>query len=149
MHPTDHNSRRIRKVDKLYGDKLGFKDIEFLVKITDTHKIERKNSIDVSVFGYEVNKKYPIYALKKCCEDKRVDLLLIGEGEKKHYVLIKDFSSFMYDYTLHRGRKHFCCCYLQALRTAGVLKYIKHCFKISGKQRIKMPAKGEYVKFKN
>ena len=84
MHPTDHNSRRIRKVDKLYGDKLGFKDIKFLVKITDTHKIERKNSIDVSVFGYEVNKKYPIYVLKKCCEDKRVDLLLIGEGEKKH-----------------------------------------------------------------
>ena len=55
---------------------------------------------------------------KKCCEDKHVDLLLIGEEEKKHYVLIKDFNSFMYDHTLHRGRKHFSRYCLQALRTA-------------------------------
>ena len=55
---------------------------------------------------------------KKCCEDKHVDLLLIGEEEKKHYVLIKDFNSFMYDHTLHPGRKHFSRYCLQALRTA-------------------------------
>ena len=45
-------------------------------------------------------------------------LLLIGEESKRHYVLIKDFNTFMYDYTLHCARKHF-------LR----------------KQRIKMPKK--------
>ena len=41
-------------------------------------------------------KKYPICISKKCCEDKYVDLLLIGE--KKYYVLIKDFNTFMYDH---------------------------------------------------
>ena len=75
---------------------------------------------------------------------------MVGEGEKKHYVVIKDFNTFMYDHTLHRGRKHFCHYCLQAFRTAEKLKcHIKDCFKINGKQTIKMPKKGDYVKFKN
>ena len=40
----------------------------------------------------------------KSCEDTHFVLLLIGEGEKKHYVLIKDFNTFMYDHALHHGR---------------------------------------------
>ena len=48
----------------------------------------------------------------------------------------------MYDHTLHRGRKHFCRYCLQAF-TAG------DCFKINDKQRIIMPKRGEFVKFKN
>ena len=45
LHPTHHNPRIIRKVDKLFGDKLGFKDITFPVKVRDIHKTEKKNSI--------------------------------------------------------------------------------------------------------
>ena len=46
--------------------------------------------------------------------------------------------------------KLFCCFYLQAFSTEEILKHhIKDCFKISGKQRIMMPKKGEYVKFEN
>ena len=61
---------------------------------------------------------------------------------------IKDFNTFMYDNTLHRGRKHFCDYCLQAFSTEGK-RHINDCFKISGKQRIIMPKKGKYVKFKN
>ena len=39
LHPADHNPRRIRKVDKLYGQKLDFKDIKFPIKVRDVHKI--------------------------------------------------------------------------------------------------------------
>ena len=98
----------------------------------------------------KIKKKHPIYVLKKCGEDKNVDLLFIGEGEKKHYVFIKDFNTFMYDDILHHGRKHFYHYYLHAFVTGEILKHhIKVCFKISGKQRIIMPKKGEYVKFKH
>ena len=48
---------------------------------------------------------------------RHVDLLLVGEEGKRHYVLIKDFNSFMYDHTLNHGRKHFCCYCLQAFST--------------------------------
>ena len=40
---------------------------------------------------------------------KHVHLLSKGEKAKQYYVLIKVFNTFMYNYTLHRGRKkHFC-----------------------------------------
>ena len=55
----------------------------------------------------------------------------------------------MYDYTLNCGRKYFGHCFLQGLRRADVLRcHIKDCFKINGKQRIKMLSKDEYDKFK-
>ena len=43
-----------------------------------------------------------------------VDLLLIGDEEKRHCVLIKYFNTFMYDHNLHRGRKHFCRYFLKS-----------------------------------
>ena len=55
----------------------------------------------------------------------------------------------MYDHTLHHRKKKFCSYCLQALRIAEKLKcHIKNCFKIHSKQNIKMPKKGEYIKFK-
>ena len=56
----------------------------------------------------------------------------------------------MYNHSLHHGRKHFCCYYLHVFITEEILKHcIKDCFKINGKQTIKMFKKGEYVKFNN
>ena len=87
---------------------------------------------------------------KNIVKKKHVDLLLIGEEGKRHYVLIIDFSTFMYDHILHRGRKHVCPYCLQAFSTEEILKrHFKDCFKINGKQIIKMPKKGKQVKFKN
>ena len=87
---------------------------------------------------------------KKCCEEKHVHLLLIGEEGERRYVLIKDFNTFMDDHTLHPGTEHFCCCCFQTFRTTEKLKcHIKDCFKINFKQKIKMLKEGEYVRFKN
>ena len=56
--------------------------------------------------------------------------------------IFKDSSTFMYDHTLHCGRKYFCHYCLQAFRTAEKLKsHIKNCFTINGKQTIRMPKK--------
>ena len=48
-----------------------------------------------------------MYVPTKCCEENHVDLLLIVEEKKRHYVLIKDFNKFMHDHILHGKRKHF------------------------------------------
>ena len=60
---------------------------------------------------------------KKCTEEKRMDLLPIGEESKRKYVLLKDFNTLMYDYTLHNGIKRFCCYCLQTLSTEEILKH--------------------------
>ena len=71
---------------------------------------------------------------------------MIGEEQKRHYVLIKDFN----DHTWHHRRKHFCRYCLQAFSAEEILKsHIKDCFKINGKQRIIMPRKDEFVKLSN
>ena len=65
--------------------------------------------------------------LKKCM----LIYYLIGEQGKRHYVLIKDFNTFMYNHTLHRGSKHVCHCCLQAFSTKGILKcHVKDMLKI-------------------
>ena len=70
-------------------NRLDSKEITLPVKIRDIHKIEKKNSIGFTVFGYRKKEKHPIYISKKCCEKKHVDLLMIGREGKRHYVLIK------------------------------------------------------------
>ena len=50
----------------------------------------------------------------------------------------------MYDYTLHRRRKHYCRYCLQAFSTEEKLKR-----QSKDKREIKMLKKGEYVKLKN
>ena len=45
LTPADHYPERIRKIDKLFGDELNFEDIEFLVKIKNIHKTEKKKRI--------------------------------------------------------------------------------------------------------
>ena len=67
-------------------------------------KIEKKISVGIRVFGYGNKVKYPIHVSKFFCEDKHVDLFLIDEGEKKLYVLIKNFNIFLTSYITSRKK---------------------------------------------
>ena len=71
--------------------------------------------------------------MSKKSENKHVDFLFIGGEGKTDYVLIKSVYTFLYEYTLHLGRKHFCRYKLQC--------QIKGCFKTNGKQGNKLPKK--------
>ena len=61
--------------------------------------ITKKLKIDlqVNVFGYE-NKVYPMYISKKSY-DQTLNLLLIAQEDKSHYVFIKDFNRLMFSRT--------------------------------------------------
>ena len=67
LNPADHNPRIITKADKDFAKRLDFKGMKFPVKTKDIHKIEKKNSIGVSVFGYENEEKFPIMKSMFCC----------------------------------------------------------------------------------
>ena len=79
-----------------------------------------------------------------------VNLSLIGEEGKRHYVVIKDFNAYTYDHTLYCGRKHFCCYCLQAFSTNEILNVrFKIALKLMVIKMIKRHKKGEHVQFKN
>ena len=61
LYTEDRNPATIIKLDKDFARKLDFKEKKFPVKARDILKIEKKNSIGISVFGYENKKKQPMY----------------------------------------------------------------------------------------
>ena len=58
------------------------------------NKIEMKNNISINVFGYENGLVFPIYISDQKFEDS-VDLLLLIDEDKSHYVYIKGFDRFV------------------------------------------------------
>ena len=42
LNPANHHPARITKGDKNFAKKIDFKDVKYLVKIRDIHKIEKK-----------------------------------------------------------------------------------------------------------
>ena len=150
LNPQEKYPQRIKKVDKPYIEKLDYSNIDFPVSVKHYNKIEKQNSINISVFGYENKEPYPIYVSKEKYED-HMELLLITKNENKHYVLIKDFNKFMYNQTKHEHRKHFCMRCLQCFSSDRVLNNHKdNCIQVNGTQAIKMPTKDNNIlKFNN
>ena len=124
---------------------LNYQDIEFPVSAKDYTKIEVQNCINVNVFGYEYKQFYPIFVSEQHNE-KVLNLLLIAEGEKQHYVLIKDFNILMYNKTKHKATKHFYMHCLQCVSTEEILtKHKESCLVINGEQAIRMPQRGKNI----
>ena len=61
----------------------------FPLDFNDYELNENRFEMNVNVFGYE-NKIYPLY-VSKTSHTKVLDLLLITENDKPHYVFIKRF----------------------------------------------------------
>ena len=66
-----------------------------------------QNNICINVFGYENELVYPIFISKQTFEDL-IDLLLLIENDKSHYVYIKDIDTFMFHKTKNKNKKVVC-----------------------------------------
>ena len=51
LHPAYHHPAIIRKVDKLFGDKLDIENIELPVKTKDIHKIDNRSLVSLLWWG--------------------------------------------------------------------------------------------------
>ena len=150
LNPQEKNPQRIKKEDKVMVNELNYDGIEFPVSQKHYNKVEKQNDIRINVFGYEEGQPFPIHISKETFEDQ-MNLLLITEDEKKHYVLIKDFDTFMYNQTKHKNKKHFCMYCLQCFSSERILAdHVNNCLTINGAQAINMPKPGKNIlNFKN
>ena len=73
----------------------------------DFSKTEKKNSICINVFGYGNELVFPIYVSDQKFKDS-MDLLLLIDDNKSHYVYIKDSDRFMFHKTKNKNKKYFC-----------------------------------------
>ena len=77
-----------------------------------------------------------------------MDLLQILDGDKSHYVYIKDFERFMFHKAKNKNKKYFCKSCLQCFCSKNVLAEHKEvCLSINGAQSVRLE-KG-MTEFKN
>ena len=101
-NPSKEHPGKINEIDKKIAKKLDYDGIEFPVQEKDFSKIEIKNNICINVFGYENKWAFPIYISEQKFEDS-MDLLLLNNDNKSHYVYIKDFNRFMFHKTKNKN----------------------------------------------
>ena len=100
----------------------------------DFNKIEAKKNICIKVCGYENRSVFPIYVSDQKFEDS-MDLLLLIDDDKSHYVYIKDLDRFMFHKTKNENKKWFYRSCLQCFSSESVLvKHKENCLTINGKQ---------------
>ena len=116
------------------------------MKARDYEIIEERFNINVKVFGYE-NRVFPLYLSKKS-NKQELNVLLISNEEKSHYVFIKNFNRLMYSKTKHQHKKHFCMPCLQNFTTKEILNsHRERCLLINDTQAVNYET--GTIKFKN
>ena len=105
INPTKEHPEKIKKVDRrLAANNLNYNRIEFPMQEKVFSKVEVQNNIFINVFGYENKLVFPIYVSNKGYRDL-IDLLLLIEDNKSHYMYIKDFNRFMFHKTKNKNKK--------------------------------------------
>ena len=119
INPSNEHTERILKNHKNVAEKLDYDKIEFPVQEKDFSKIEVKNNICINVFGYENGLVFPLYISDQKFEES-IDLLLLIDDDKSHYVYIKVFDRFMFHKTKNKNKKRFCRSCLQSFSSESV-----------------------------
>ena len=146
INPANSHPERINKQDKKIASTLDYRGINFPMQARDYEIIEERFNINVNVFGYE-NRVFALYVSKKLNEEI-LNVLLISNEKKSHYVFIKDFNRLMYSKTKHKDRKHFCMSCLQNFTTKEILNnHRERCLLINDTQAVKYET--GIIKFKN
>ena len=143
---SKEHPERILKTDKKIAEKIDYDEIEFPVQEKDFSKIEMKNNICINVVGYENKLVFPIYVSDQKFEDL-MDLLLLIDNDKSHYVYIKDFNRFMFHKTKNKNKK----CFRKSLQCFSsetvLIKHQSFFVSIIGKQSVKLEKRT--IKFEN
>ena len=98
------NSEKITQEDKELISDLDYDGIEFPVPQKKFCEIEVKNNICINVFGYENELVFPIYVSD---QKDSMNLLLLIDDDKSHFVYIKDFNRFMFHKTKNKSKNGF------------------------------------------
>ncbi|XP_022795526.1 uncharacterized protein LOC111334103 [Stylophora pistillata] len=150
LNPVQSNPTRITKILRKQAEKLVWGGISFLMEVKDIHRFEKLNpEIGVNVYMYE-NGLNPLRVSSKGQEQSLIDLLLIQDGDKKHYCLIKNLSRLVSSELSKKKAKKFICrrC-LNYFGSQQLLDTHDALCRFHEAVREKMPKDGTTLYFKN
>lgn len=118
LHPQKKDANRVRKYVP-HMRELNMEGISFPTPVSEIGRFERQNaSVSVNVFGYEEDEGgvFPI-RLTEVDRPRHVDLLLISEGDVRHYAWVKSLSRLLCKSKAGAVKHHYCRYCLQAFAT--------------------------------
>ena len=149
LNPVDVHPERITKELKDQSERLEWSGLKFPVDLKQIIIFEKLNpQISINVFGFEGD-VYPL-RLSKSKSEQTINLLLISDGEKQHYCLIKSLSRLLSSQmSKHDHTNVFCLNCLNHFPNEEKLKiHEEYCLKNQA-IRIEMPEKGSFISFIN
>ena len=107
INPVKIHPERITQTNKELVNDLDYDGIGFPVQEKDFSEIETNNNICIKVFCYENKLTFTVYNSDQKFENL-MDLFLVINENKSHYVYMKDFDRFMFHKTKNKNKKYFC-----------------------------------------
>ena len=113
------------------------------ILIQQVNKFEKQNqNISVNIFGFEEKKIFPIRVTENKGRNHHVKLLLINNGNKYHYILMKDLSWLLSSQYKGYNRRLFFCSYcLHGCTSHVILERHEEKCKAYGTQHVTLPKK--------
>ena len=144
-YPQSQHAERISKY-KPHINELKLNGVSFPTPLTDIGKLEELNEIAINVYGYEKEGFYPLRISSK--NQDPIHLLLLGNEETQHYILIKSLNVLLRKRTKYGKAMNHCSRCLHGFATRISLEsHLEMCreFKV---QRTTMPTK-QSLKFES
>ena len=152
LNPKNKNAERVDNDLKSKQDSINMEGIHYPVSLRVIDRFEHLNpNISISVLGY--NKEERVYPLRisKCTKRKHdIVLLLLKDGEKSHYCLVKNISALLSSQINNNGHKRYFClnCFNSFKDKDKLEEHKDYCYE-NESVKILMPQQGTFLRFKN
>ena len=150
LHLINKNAERVDSDLKSKQDTINMEGIRYPVSFRDIDRFEHLNpNISISILGY--NKEERVYPLRisKCTKRKHdIVLLLIKDGEKSHYCLVKNISSLLSSQINNHDHKRFFClnCFNSFKTEVALETHKEYCYENESVKTL-MPPPGTFSSF--
>ena len=150
LNLKDKNNERIDNELKSKEDTLNMQGIQYPVSFRGIDRFESQNpKISITVLGYNKDERVNTLKVSKYtgCEHDIV-LLLIKDGEKSHYCLVKNLSALLASQiNRHKGTSHICLNCINGFKSKDSLKKHKEYCYNNECVNIVMPPPNTFLKF--
>ena len=152
LNPKDNHPERIDNDLKSKVDILNMQGIQYPISFRGIDRFESQNpEISITVLGYNKDERVNTLKVSKytgCKHD--IVLLLIKDGEKSHYCLVKNTSALLASQiNNHKGTSNICLNCINGFKSKDSLnKHKEYCYN-NECVNIMMPPPNTFLKFKN
>ena len=151
LNPKGNHPEKLDKELMSKENTLNMEGICYPVSLKDINKFEKQNpTISITVLGYEGKSVYPLRNSTSTDRDCDIIIMLIEEGEVKHYCLVKSIERLLSSQASNDKTKRYFClrCFNSFWCQEALDKHKEYCNEYEA-VKIELPKKGTMLEFKN